>query len=95
MPAERITEEGDVIFGYAREPGLGLVHLQPEPRHQRCHPCLRPHGIAGPAADHEIIRIIDDMSIELILVPWRPDGVAYLFRSPGEDYQVASGDDWS
>jgi hypothetical protein len=27
--------------------------------------------------------------------PRRFDGVAYLFRSPGEDYQVASGADWS
>ena len=44
--AERIAEEGNVIFGYARQPGLGLVHLQLKPGHQRCHPCLRPLGIA-------------------------------------------------
>jgi len=57
--AERIAEEGDVISGmrasrsWSRSP-------QPEPRHQRFHPCLRHLGIAGSAADHEIVRIIDE-----------------------------------
>ena len=36
----------NVIFGYAREPGRGLVHLQPKPGHQRCHPRRRHLGIA-------------------------------------------------
>ena len=45
--AERVAEERNVISGYARQPGLGLVHLQPKPRHQRFHPCLRRLGMAG------------------------------------------------
>ncbi len=58
-----------LTFGYAREPGPGLVHLQLEPHHQRFHSFLRPLGIAGSAADHEIIHIVDDVGGELILVP--------------------------
>jgi hypothetical protein len=58
-----------LTFDYAREPGPGLVHLQLEPHHQCFHPCLRPLGIAGSAADHQIIRIVDDVGVELILVP--------------------------
>ena len=54
-PPERVAEERDGVLRQSGDPGLGLVHLKPEPRHKPPHPRHRLPGLAGAAADHEVV----------------------------------------
>jgi hypothetical protein len=68
---ERVTTDGHDSYPRAIRTTLGgslSVHLQPKSRHQRRHLRHRLPGIAGSAADDEIIGIVDDVGVELVPV---------------------------
>ena len=68
--SDRVTQEVHALLGYAAEARLGLVHRQPQLRHHRSH---HPHRLVGgaPATDHEVIGVVDDVSVKAFLVPQR------------------------
>src|SRR3954451_17641366 len=66
--ADRVVEEVDRLLGQPGDPGLGRVHLQPEPCHQRLRPRQRRLGVAGTAADDEVVGVVDDVGVELVPV---------------------------
>src|SRR5215471_10755113 len=64
---KRITQEVELLFRQRADPCLGLVHRQLESGHHV------PHGDEGllrsaPAADHEIIGVVDDTCFQALLV---------------------------
>ena len=64
----RVTQEVHTLLRHAAQARLGLVHRQPQLRHHQSH---HPHRFVGGAAatDHEIIGIVDDVSVKAFLVP--------------------------
>jgi transposase len=63
-PPDRIAEEVERLRRNARQPGLSVIHRQPQPRHQPPHFGERRRPVSGSAADHQIVSIIDDVRIE-------------------------------
>jgi hypothetical protein len=65
---KRIPEKVEGLFGYARKPSLPLIDGQTQPSHQLAHQRERCRTVAGPAANHEIVSVIDDVRIETRIV---------------------------
>src|SRR4051795_13529155 len=59
-----VAEEDEAGLRQGGQPCLRLVHRQPEPRHQLPHRRERRLPVAGSAADHEVVGVIDDVGIE-------------------------------
>jgi len=68
-----VPEEVEGLLWHARDPGLPFIDGQTQPFHQPPHRRERLRPVAGSAADHEIIGIVDDVRIEspivTVLVP--------------------------
>jgi hypothetical protein len=66
--ADRVTQEVKRLVGYFATPGLRLVDRQFQPGHHGPH---RRHRLGGGAAttDHEVVRVVDDVSVEPALMP--------------------------
>jgi hypothetical protein len=67
-PPDREPEEVERLLRYARQSGLSVINRQAHLSHQPPHHCKRSHTVAGAAADHKIISIVDDMRIESVSV---------------------------
>src|SRR4051794_10456995 len=63
-----VAEEDEAGLRQGGQPCLRLVHRQPEPRHQLPHRRERRLPVAGSAADHEVVGVIDDVGIEPLAV---------------------------
>src|SRR3954449_12022976 len=63
-PADRVAEAVEALLGQHGEPGLAVVPRQPEPHHQVPHGPHRCLARAGPAADDEVVGVVDDVGVE-------------------------------
>jgi len=64
--ADRVAEEVAASVRYPDQPGLGLIHREPEPCHQVPHRRQSRFPVAGSTADDEVIGIVDDVCPESI-----------------------------
>src|SRR5271168_4786056 len=67
LTTECVTQKSERIFRQGRPSSLLVVHRQLEPTHDLTHLRLR-FASAAARADHEVVRIVDDVSVEPFLV---------------------------
>ena len=80
----RVTQEVETLLWYRHEVRLLLVHPKPQSFHQLPHPGHRRRTVSRPAADHQVIGIVDDLCVKL-------SGIAELLPGQKETTEVQVG----
>jgi hypothetical protein len=83
--SDRISEEVETLLGNDDEAGLSFVDREAQSRHQLSEGGHRLRAVSRPAANDQIIRIIDDPRLELPFV-------AELFPSQHKSAKVQIGE---
>lgn len=67
-PSKGVTQKIEPFGRYPADTGLLLVHRQLQPLHDPSHLGQRPLGLPF-TTDHQIVGIVDDASVEPLLMP--------------------------
>jgi hypothetical protein len=66
--SDRVSQKIERLFRQSGDRSLGLVHLQPEPRHECFHSREHSLSITRTAADHKVVGVIHDIGVQLFLI---------------------------